>query len=71
MKIEPQDTVYYIRNNLIYKGTVVADLGLDDDGLFQYFRVQSHDGLLVLGDYEIYDTVEKLAESIMHESCWS
>jgi hypothetical protein len=68
MVIEPQDTVYYISQNQIYKGVIIEQLCFDDD---IYFRVKTHYGLQVFACDELEDSVEELAESIMHESCWS
>ena len=70
MVIEPRDTVYYIYNNLIYKGVVVEQVHIEDDDEI-YFRVKTHYGLQVMPVWALKNTVEELAESIIHESCWS
>ena len=69
MVIEPQDTVYYIYNNLIYKGVVQEQVDTTDS-LFWYYRVQTHFGLQIMASYEIYKTIDRLVDSIMHESCY-
>lgn len=63
MAIELQDVVYFIRNNRISKGTVVNNLHFD--GVFHYYHVKTTKGVLVLGDYELYHTVDGLVDSIM------
>lgn len=61
------DTVYYIWKNQIHRGVIVEQLHIEgDNGL--YFRVKTHYGLQVFACGEIRETVEQLAESIMHES---
>lgn len=69
MNIEPQDIVYYIRNNLIYKGIIVEQVHIEGDDDI-YFRVKTHHGSQVFAWWALKDSVEELAESIMHESCY-
>lgn len=63
MAIEPKDTVYYIWQNKIYKGEVIAENYFD--GLFTFWQVKTYHGLQVFAEYELYETVEKLVESII------
>jgi hypothetical protein len=69
MQLEPQDTVYYIYNNLIYKGVITEQVQIEDDYEI-YYRVNTHHGLQIMPWWALKDTVEELSESIMHESCW-
>jgi len=69
MVIQPQDTVYYVWQNQIYKGEVLTENYFD--GLFTFWQVKTHHGLQVFADYELYESVDRLIDSIMHESCWS
>lgn len=43
MAIEPKDTVYYIWQNKIYKGEVIAENYFD--GLFTFWQVKTYHGL--------------------------
>lgn len=74
MGIEPQDTVYFIQDNLIHKGVVIEQVPLHvdvDDVLAPYYRVKTHFGLQIRMYHELYHTIDGLVDSIMHESCWS
>lgn len=60
------DTVWFIRDNTIYKGVIDEDLGFD---YCHYYRVETVKGLLVFAEYHLYHTKESLVQNITHESC--